>query len=163
MRDYVLGPIQTAVEIVAADMSELSTEQEAFLNFIRRVRKLEPEPASLSYQEPLSSSENRSDRTREIYEETVFAVDHYHEVYDELLIENVVAELGTEVAEVLAADTGVTLTPVAKKLLINRAQQCLEKRKSVIISIAAEQKSLKVHQEVIHELIVGLTGTAVPK
>jgi len=112
---------------------------------------------------PVSDTESRSDEARAVYEETVLAVEHYQTIYDESLVENATAELGTDAAEVLSADTGLNLTPVAKSLVINRAQQRVEARKSVLASIAAEQESLERHRERMRGLVDGLTGTVVPK
>lgn len=163
LRNHVLDPIRRAVDIAEADRSELVAEQDAFREFIRRVDKLEPEPAAASRQLAISDTGSRSDEARAIYEETVLAVDHYQTIYDESLGENAIAELGTDAAEVLSADTDVHLTPVVKNLLINRAQQRVEERTSVIASIATEQESLERHLEMMRGLVDGLTGTVVPK
>lgn len=163
MRNYVLDPIRTAVEAASADRSELDEERDAFLNFIHRVRELEPEPVTTDHQMPISNIKNRSNKVTEIYQETVLAVDHYDVVYDETLRENAVAELGTDAAEVLVSNTGVTFTPVAKELVLSRAQQRLEKRRKIAEDIIAEQESVSTHKKTVRDLLEDLTGTRVPK
>lgn len=163
MREYVLNPIRTAVAVASTDRSEILAERDAFVKFTRRVRELDPKAPTPRQQIPISGTESQSDRVREIYKETVLAVDHYDIVYDESLCENAVAELGTNAAKVLVSDTGVKFTPVAKELLINKAQQGLEKRRNVAADIAAEQESLAANREVIRNLVEGLTGTVVPE
>ena len=162
MRNHVLDPIERSLDIVSTHRQEIRSEQHAFENFIRYVREVDVEYDDASQLTSGSKIRNESNTLREAYEKTILAVDHYETVYGESVVENAVTELGSDAAAILAQDKNVPLTPIAKRLLIERAQMRVEERRTGAVHIAAEKESLEENYRDIRRLVTELNSTIVP-
>ena len=159
---HVLDPVRTAITITTAEQTELSAEQTAFENFIRRIRQIEPVPLTVKQRGNAEEMQRQATTARAAYRETMLAVDHYEREYGEPLLTNAAAELGADAAVVLDSDSNVLFTPPVKQLLVTSATQCFEDRKSVRGNIDAELESLESARQELYAVVKNLDGTSVP-
>lgn len=160
---FVLAAIQhvrQARSAVAEERSRTANEQHAFVRFVRTVSRLEPTSAA-----PFVSNDGTGgslaasggpppDRSlqavRDAYEDTVMAVDHYEEEYDEPLARHMGEEFGEEVATAVAA--GDRLTPGLQDVLVERAREAAADRERLMRRLDDEAADLDDADEELERL-----------
>src|SRR5699024_2283759 len=140
---FVPTTTRSAREIVENDLELTTDERDAFASFTDHITDLDVatvDPPTDEFQQPstqlLIASPHASnaaaslEEVRDIYRETIMAVDHYADVYDDTLKENRSQEFGPEVATtVLTSDQ---LTPQLRDRLGECSQQARESRHSLL-------------------------------
>lgn len=160
MHQHVLSPIGTARRQVAKERAEVEAERDAFATFGERVAGIKPRESLPCTEAAIGSIRaigNDSPPTAAIlasYRETVMAVDHYPEIYDESLEHNMRAELGPDVASGLR--NGAPLTPTFKRIIQAAVTGAREQREQVIEILNAEYDSLKRSCEGFATIIASL-------
>jgi hypothetical protein len=150
-----LSFIPEARAVVREERTRADAERTAFERFARRVAQMDAGPArspaastGLSGPGPemgtivLSGGEDdRLTGVRRAYRETVMAVDHYEEEYDEPLSTNLAAEFGDGVATaVMGADT---FTPALKDTLVDSAESARDRRQGLVRALDCEAETLR--------------------
>lgn len=119
LRQHVLRPIITAERIVSRERTEVTAERDAFASFADRVTSLDPVPwrQEERLQRVLVNADppnEKLERVRTAYRETVMSVDHYDTVYGEPMSEHVAAECGPDLAAGICAERTAAFTPAYK-------------------------------------------------
>jgi len=153
MNRHVLAPVDTALDLVAQERSEVVAERDAFAAFAARVDACPVQPPPPEAASPpntnvrttgtrtdASSGAGPHDRLRRAYRETVMAVDHYDAVYDEPLPVNVATEFDVDLATALCR--GVPFTPAFKSTLHDAATTAQSEREWFAEVLQREQESL---------------------
>jgi len=116
LRSYMLSPLPAALDSLRHEYEEIRAERCGFERFVGRLEEIECERPKWTQvggiDEPAGT---RLETVREAYRETVMSVEHYEEVYDKTLCEDVAAEFGSEIA----LDMDVTLLT----MLVTRVHQ----------------------------------------
>lgn len=142
--------IREARATVSEERSRTATERQAFTRFAREVARLEASgpavqlgPASgatATMAAPSSPLDPALERVRSSYEETVLAMDHYEEEYDEPLVEHMGRELGEEIATAVVQNQ--QLTPSLQQALVDRARDAARDRERLISRLDHELEAL---------------------
>ncbi|GGN88682.1 DUF7260 family protein [Haloarcula pellucida] len=164
-RQYVLSPVTTALEVVEREEAEVEAEAEAFDAFADAVEDI-PTAGPQAWQ-PVSFHTPRQEckqleRVCDAYRETVMSVPHYDEVYGESLVENVMLELGEEMAEGLRTKQGGFTAPY-KQALVRTARDTASERRRFFDTLADEADSLSDAKQSLSDLVVELDGMSVPQ
>lgn len=147
--------VREALPIVREERSRTATEQEAFSRFARAVARLDatgpavqlgPTQGATTAVSAAMAPRNRGlDAVRSAYEDTVLAMDHYEEEYDEPLAEHMRQELGEEVAT--AVDQNQQLTPPLQQALVARAREAAVDRERLMSRLDRELESLEAAED----------------
>lgn len=149
-----------ARDAVERERERTRAEREAFARFTRRVSRLEPAGAGAGGVPdttgrrpdggtagpavgPLAragASDDRLERAREAYRETVMAVPHYEEEYGGSLAEDVAAEFGEEVAAGVVE--GDRFTPELKAALVRGSETARGEREAFLRALDREDDAL---------------------
>ena len=153
-----LSRIPKAVAIVREERRRTAAEQDAFEQFAKRVASLEPSrsgapasdgragattdgPVAVSVAESSTGVQDASmEAVRDAYRETVMAVPHYEEEYDEPLVEYMAKEFGTDLAK--AVTSADALTPQLRAALIESSAQAREERANFLRRLDGEYEDV---------------------
>jgi hypothetical protein len=141
-----LAGIDAAQTRLERERRELTAEARAFGSFADHVRETNPvQPTGGASRTTLVERPRTDDisHLREVYRETVMAVDHYDRVYGESLPGNVAAELGPDVADVFRPSVDVTFAPQFKRALLAAAETAREERTALLTTLEEERASLR--------------------
>lgn len=159
--------LRDALTLVDEERSHTAAERDALENFAREVAALDPtaEPAAQSVSAsgapvmtqartiPAEPPPNGDlDTVASAYRNTLMAVPHYADEYDESLAENMAAEFGQELAA--AVVDGSQLTPGLQTALINQSQEAKERRDRLIHALDRETDEL----EDAHDSLSSMNG-----
>jgi hypothetical protein len=166
---FVPTKTRAAIGVVENDREWTTDESDAFATFTDRIADLDVTAAD-EFQQPStqllvpsahdSNIATSLEEVRDIYRETVMAVDHYTDIYDDTLEESLAQEFGPEVATtVLASDQ---LTPQLRDQLVECSQQARESRHSLLQGLKSEHSALETADEKLTRLgsdLDGIVGT----
>lgn len=88
---------------------------------------------------------------------------HYDNVYNELLIEHLSNEFGTEVANGIRHESSVSFTPSSKNMLELRATQAIRRRKDFLGTLNDEIQSIEAIQTFFSDIFATLDTIIIPK
>lgn len=142
--------LREAADSIAEERECVTRERDAFRAFADRVERLKPSSrtvqtdvgeragtASIRVASGGASGGNAGiEAVETAYRGTVMAMDHYDEEYDESLVENVAAELGSDVATAIAA--GEELTPGLRDALVSEARRAARRREVLLAQLEDE-------------------------
>jgi hypothetical protein len=166
---FVPANTRSAIEIVETDRERTTDEYDAFATFTDRISNLDVATVNAStdeFQQPsaqlliasshASTAATSTEEVRDIYRETVMAVDHYTEVYNDTLEESLTQEFGPEVATALI--TSGYLIPQLRDRLIECSQQARESRHSLLQGLTSEHGAIETADEKLTRLGADLDG-----
>ena len=140
-----LSYLEDARESYLEERHRVRAEADALEAFTDRVRRLSPDgPARATPGAPtalVQPSTTGVEPVREAYRETVMAVDHYAEDYDEPLAEHMRSEFGPDVTDAVLG--GERLPPGLKRGLVAAAERCLAERETFLEDLTAERDALE--------------------
>jgi len=170
---FVPAKTRSAIEVVESDREWTTDERDAFASFTDHTTDLNAEAVDLPTDEfqqlstqLLISSAHASntatslEEVRDIYRETVMAVDHYADIYDDTLEESLAQEFGPEVATTVI--TSDQLTPQLRDRLVACSQQARESRHSLLQGLNSGNSTLETANEKLTRLgsdLGGIVGT----
>lgn len=147
--------VREARATVSEEQSRTETERQAFQRFARTVSRIEPVTTTVqlgtapAVTAAVATSTPRPDqgleRVRQAYTDTLLAMDHYEEEYDEPWAEHMRLELGEELGT--AVEQSQELTPPLKQALVTRAQEAARERERLISRLAREEEALDAADE----------------
>lgn len=145
----VLENIRNALPKVREERKRTETERDAFGQFVDRVSELDaPEVRAnggVGLRNLMAVNTRRTDEQFEAveraYRETVMAVPHYEEEYDESFEAHMRAEFGDEIAT--AVITGEQFTPRVKEALVQAGTEAREQRAIFLESLEQELDTLE--------------------
>lgn len=169
----VFPRITEALAQTRMECSRTKAEQEAFRRFIQRVASIEPanpsptssistdtsllnndseilSNGSVSTTSSVNVATSPLESVRNGYAETVMAVDHYEQEYDESLRKNLAVELGTDLAH--AVTTNNILTPQVQAAILKKSRQAREDRSNFLHRVQGEYNSLIDSRRQLREL-----------
>lgn len=147
--------LRGAEEVLAEERSRTVAERDAFVRFARRVAQLDETTATTSQSRSgpgpgpgpeggilsqSSTTDDRLERVRDAYRETVMGVSHYEEEYGDTLPESMAAEFCDEVAT--AVRDGTRFTPQLKGTLLQGSEQSHTERKAFLRALDCERDAL---------------------
>lgn len=141
-----LREVSKAGAVVAEERERTRAERDAFAAFERRLGSLETaHPISIHQAGPPVSleterSDSQLDRVKNAYAETIMAVSHFEEEYDEPMEVNMTAELGEEAA--VAVFDGPKLTPQLKTVLLRQTNEARTRREGLLDALDREEDRL---------------------
>jgi len=152
-----VAPIDSALDRVETERTELDMEREALRRFADRVREIDPSrPKAVPAGVPSLSSGVRStdamEQVRAAYRETVMAVPHYEEAYDEPLATNLAAELGPDLTTAVCSDRDVSVTPQFRAAVAGAAEEAASRRGTFLGTLDTERESLRHARRSLDEL-----------
>ena len=146
----VLSFVPEARSVVREERSRAAAERDAFGRFRKRVASLDPTRTRMSdggrtleagtLRVP-PDRDDRLDRVRTAYRETVMGVDHYVDEYDEPLGTNLGAEFSDGVADMVVG--GGTFTPALRQTLLEGAGDARERRARLCRALDTEADTLQ--------------------
>lgn len=144
--------IEQALTVVEREATCLSDELTAFKRFRATLVAIDPTPqpagtattsagsvTALTAQQPEPDSSLRT--VREAYRETVMAVPHFEDEYDDTLAANMSAEFGPELGTQIA--TGSRLTPQLYQALLKASAGARDERETLLPAVEQERESLQ--------------------
>ncbi|GAA0454154.1 hypothetical protein MUK72_17580 (plasmid) [Halococcus dombrowskii] len=166
---FVPTKTRAAIGVVENDREWTTDESDAFATFTDRIADLDVTAAD-EFQQPStqllvpsahdSNIATSLEEVRDIYRETVMAVDHYTDIYDDTLEESLAQEFGSEVATIVL--TSDQLTPQLRDQLVECSQQARESRHSLLQGLKNEYSALETANEKLTRLgsdLDGIVGT----
>jgi|AntRauTorcE11898_2_1112593.scaffolds.fasta_scaffold07649_3 hypothetical protein len=138
-----ISRLHDAVGALDAEYDRTSRERDAFAAFVDRVADIDAENPRLTDGGSVAVNGSRTGRLSEVvdaYRDTVMAVPHYDDEYDDTLPEHVAAEFGEDVA--LAVENGAILSPQLKRTLCASGLQAKQRRERLLVALDAEEESL---------------------
>ncbi len=137
--------IAAARVLCRRERQRVAAELEAFESFQSYLQSSTPAASPATPADPqrtlVQQSNDSLAAVRETFAETVMAVDHYEEDYDETLIEHARAELGPDAGGALAeADA---FTPGLRSVLVDRTNAAIRQREQFLAEMDAEAESLR--------------------
>ncbi|WP_424004359.1 DUF7260 family protein [Haloarcula salina] len=164
-QDHILDPVETALDVLAREQTELAAEREALDDFLTRLDRIDPVEQRTV---PVGSPPERADTApvvalRDAYSETVLSVEHFETVYDETLVENVAIEFGPDYAAVFHPESNVQFSPPVKRSLVAATEQAIDERESLERAVKLEQRAITSYRERIQCLLDTLDSTVVPE
>lgn len=140
------------------------TERDAFQRFSRRVADVEATatgPADVHHGAATLVRTDAADdglrRVRDAYGETVMAVPHYDEEYDESMVANMSAEFGEEVATAVAG--GAAFTPQLKHAVVAASDESRRQRAGFVRALARERDALSAAGDRLGGVDAALDGS----
>jgi len=143
-----MAPVNRALDRLETERTEINHECEALQRFADRVREIDlNQPASASAGVPSLSSESHStdamEPVRAAYRETVMAVPHYEEVYEESLPRNLATELGPDLTTAVCSGHDVSVTPHLREAIAEAAERAASRRATFLGTLDTERESLR--------------------
>lgn len=155
--------VRNAQSVLEEERARTDAEHEAFEAFIRGLNTLEASPmeAAAPVQSPGTTvsrppPDDGLRRVREVYRETVMAVPHYDEEYDEPLEVNMAAELSEEVATAVAQ--GQTLSPQLRGALLQQAERARDRRENFLRQVDREVAAIEEHRSGLEAIAASLAA-----
>lgn len=147
--------IRAAIPIVREERKRIRVERDAFDTFIERVQAMDTDhqhSAIHPQQMPVQSSSDTDQlqQVRDAYANTVMAVPHYEEDYDDTLDESMIEEFGEEIA--VAVSNGQQLSPPLKRHLLQAASAARERRTEFLSILDQEEEALNSARTTLTEL-----------
>ncbi|WP_438267641.1 DUF7260 family protein [Halorussus aquaticus] len=145
--------LKSAIESVRRERREVECECRAFRRFRQRIQSLETatpqiEQPSVGMQQGLSYAQRSvRDEIEPHYRETVMAVDHYENVYDDSLEASISTEFGADV--LLLISKASSFSPVIKQRLLGAAQRCTDNRRLFLETLENEFSTLTDAQSTV--------------
>lgn len=156
----VLTRVPDAIALVREEHDRTAAEREAFDQFARRVASLDVDDAvesrpqqstgghsgETAYRLPGASADSTTATSattaiQDAYRETVMAVPHYEEEYDESFEEHVAQEFGADIAVALSENDVVT--PQLRDALVTASLQARDERSDLIARLETERERLQ--------------------
>lgn len=159
-----------AQQLCDRERRRAAAEFEAFDEFLSRLRGFSSSGASVTtepvgggslIQQQAVAHGDALAKVRDAYRDTVMAVAHYEEDYDETLIEHMSAELGEEIA--YATVQGGPLTEPLKRGLMAAARDARDRRADFVELLDEEAESLERHASTYEELNDRVTKATSPR
>lgn len=160
---FVLAAIihlREARATVSEEQSRTAAEHDAFATFARRIAAIDPGSPAV---QPASSSGPTATLTAEphppdealeqvtaAYRETVMAVPHYDEDYDETLATNMAEEFGEEIAT--AVVSGSQFTQQLKQALMHGSRDAQNRRRELLSGLDREAEDLDEAMDAFGEI-----------
>ncbi len=147
-----------ARELCDQERRRTRAEYDAFDRFLAQVREMSPRATvsggaqvdrPVALQQSMGGPGDLS-ALRAAYEETVLAVPHFEEEYDETGVEHMREELSDEVAEAVIA--GSTLSEPLYRSVLDAATAARDRRKRFLEMIDREATSLGTHAEALRRI-----------
>lgn len=143
-------------------------EFEAFDRFISRVQRVHPSSASVDtpvgggtlLQQGSMRAAGGIKELRNAYEETVMAVPHFEEEYDETIVEHMREELGDEIAEAVITES--TLSTPLHQSILDAATAARQRRAHFLEMLEEEASSLDQHEEEFRSIADAVEETTAP-
>ncbi|GAA0466916.1 hypothetical protein MUK72_18395 (plasmid) [Halococcus dombrowskii] len=170
---FVPTKTRSATEVVKSDREWTTDERDAFASFTDRITDLNAvavDPPTDEFQQPStqllvpsahpSNAATSLEEVCDIYRETVMAVDHYTDIYDDTLEESLAQEFGSAVATIVL--TSDQLTPQLRDRLVACSQQARESRHLLLQGLKSEYSALETANEKLTRLgsdLDGIVGT----
>lgn len=156
-----------ALSSCRSEASRLRAEQKAFKQFGQAVADLDPiqstptGPAAMgSTAVAAAGAGDQRRRVRQLYNETVMAVNHYDDEYNEPLEQHSRAELGEQAGLVLAGDGG--LSKNEQRVLIGAASDAADRRQLLRQAVDTEHADLHDAQETLGPALDAIEPTEKP-
>ena len=158
---FVPAAVRSALEILATERERTLAERDAFKAFRTHVTTIEPPKnrassthgRQSSAQRTLvkqSHSDERLQRVRDAYRESVMSMPHYEDEYDDSLTESLAEEFGPEVAG--AVLTGDQFTRSLREQLLTASREACSRRTTFLTVLTQETESLQAAEETITAL-----------
>lgn len=155
--------IGSARSLIEEERERTRAERNAFDAFSRRVAALDVAAAEATIEtaSPLPTfaaapPDGTIEGLKEEYRDTVMAVPHYENEYDEPLEANMTAELGPELAAAVAEEP--SLTPHLKAAFVRRSKEAVSRREQFLARLDREVADLEDAETVLSEVESDLYG-----
>ncbi|WP_336360904.1 DUF7260 family protein [Haladaptatus sp. ZSTT2] len=136
-----------ARSICTTEVSRTRAERDAYARFLRRVTGISASQVMTQVQTGgmtvanVQTADQSIKEVREAFEQTVMAVPHFAEEYDEPLEVHMALEFGDELAR--AVSHGTQLTPQLKQALIQQAEFACTQRDAMLGTLDTELEDLE--------------------
>lgn len=151
-----LQHIRQARSAAEEERTRAEAERDAFDRFARRLAHVEagspgvPETTGGETMLARSAEDPALEQIRDAYRETVMAVPHYDEEYDEPAATNMAAEFGEEVTT--AVLNGPQFTPGLKQALLGKAAESRQQREELLAALDREERALSEAAAVVGDV-----------
>jgi hypothetical protein len=154
--------IQTAHDALDKERHRTAAEQQAFAQFHGQLTTIDPDQAQTDgsltasttvrtlFGAETKTNGSASEQIRTSYRETVMAVPHYSDEYDESLAENMSAEFGPDLATPVIENDPVT--PQLRDGLLNISHHVHKSRAQLVAAIDQEAASLTTAAETLTDI-----------
>lgn len=147
--------ICAALPLVIEEQKRTQAERDAFNTFIKDVQAMDTDhhhSVSHPQQMPVQSLSDTDhlQQVRDAYANTIMAVPHYQEDYDDTLDESMTEEFGEKIA--VAVSSGQQLSSPLKRHLLQAASAARERRTEFLEVLEQEEKALDSARTTLTEL-----------
>lgn len=145
---------EEAFDVIESERAILTTEIEAFEEFLDVVESVTPTSTAGSGLPPVQSQTAGTDpfqTIRDGYESSVMAVPHYEAEYGESFETNARTEFGPDIATLLT--TGRVFEAHHKQAVIVATEESIEQRRHLLEAIDEEQASLERFRDPVQSVI----------
>ena len=162
---FAAGNVQEALKAVQEEQKRTRDEREAFTAFIDQVKATSSKQSQVktgplqSTAGLLTPSATTHNRVQQAYEETVMAVPHYEEEYNDTVAESLAEELGPAVSD--AITSGQQFSPVLKQQLVHASRESKRERDAFLKTLETEQCELKRAIRTLQDMSERLESTFV--
>lgn len=167
-RYYVRAPLIGARRAIEREQDEVQTEIDAFDAFSERLATVDipqnhtgqPLPPTVARGE---SGSNPLEAIRTAYQETVLAVDHFDQAYDESLEEHFTNEFGPDIGWNLTAERASPLPPQYLDAVRAASEEAIRARQNYLELFEDEYASIDRADAVITDLVDECSETQIPE
>lgn len=154
-----IAHLSDAERVVKEEYRRTASERDAFHEFARRVASLDASATPVTAAQTVGRGATATaeqpppdhdlEAVRDAYRDTVMAVPHYAEDYDEPLEVNMAAELGSEIAT--AVEEGGGFTPQLRGALMTKSRDAERKREDFLATLEDEAGDIEAAVESLHD------------
>lgn len=164
LRCYVLSPVNSGLDAITREHTELTTEKEALRDFSNAVKRIDCD-VQVSRSPPIATDSDPSDlqKVQTAYRETVMSMEHYNERYHNTFQADIEAEFGKDVADVLCQRGAGQFNNKVKRTVLNKIDQRIADRERLIQGLNQEKTSLRNAQTELSDIVNSLAKIKIPE
>lgn len=147
-----------ALELIESEQSILTSEVDAFREFLDHVESMSP-TSSPETSVPVRSRPAQDDQLcslRKAYESTVMGLAHYDEEYNESYEKSLQMEYGPDIATLLT--TGQVFETHHKRAIVVATEELIDQRQRLLEALAEERESIERFRDPVESVIDSITS-----
>ena len=148
-----VGCLRKAVSLADEERTRIEAERDAFEQFAEEVKSISAPKLSRTNTLAVkggNDGERQLEAIRNAYRETVMAVPHFEEEYDETIEESLAAEFDPDVAAAIV--DGTQFSPPLKQTILQQTALAIRRREALSSVVEKERASIEEAREHLHTI-----------
>lgn len=160
--EYVLSPVETAIDHVDIELRAVEAEQAAFEQFAERVRELNVTVPPVTSPTMVAEGGGCSLRdVQSLYRECILNLDHFED--NKNTFEDIHEEFGPDIAHQVHTSNAGGMSPQFKRILVDSATSSAYQRQTLRARLQRERESLVKARSDVSELVGELSSVIIPR